>query len=249
MSSDTRRSSISSGWEVIDALSDDTASILHLDEDQTPRTNFPEYPIEALPSHRIYVHRRYRSTGPQPAVDGPIPALRGRLYALKDEIGKSNRVLCDTLITKVCNGDTGKQLREIQALHTHILRALGVLLSNHGSDWTEQTIAGGMSYAEFTNLDGKDIQATEARISEFGKHLDVLRLSYSYTQAPSGQPVPNEYFHMYDWAKGANDWAKRAENIPKVENADVDPAALDYESVKAMLLELNSMLKIKAEKH
>ncbi|TID18858.1 hypothetical protein E6O75_ATG05979 [Venturia nashicola] len=123
----------------------------HVDEDQTPRTNFPEYPIEALPSHRMY---------------------------------------------------------------------------------TEQTIAGGMSYAEFTNLDGKDIQAIEARISEFGKHLDVLRLSYSYTQAPSGHPVPNE-----------------AENIPKVENADVDPAALDYESVKAMLLELNSMLKIEAEKH
>lgn len=205
--------------------------------------NFPKHPAEERLSHHTYVHRRYRNTDPEPVVDGPIPALRRRLYALKDEIGKANSIISDSLVTKVFSKDTEKQLRKIQALQTRTFGALGTLLSNHGSDWIEQTIAGGMSYAEFTNLDGKDIEAMESRISKFGNLLDFLRVSCSYAsgnvETVTSKSGPSLSGQRYDGSK----------DTPKVDAADFVSAALDCEGVKAMLLELNSMLKVEAEKH
>lgn len=217
-----------------------------LDDYQTPKLDFPKYRSELLSAHHTYVHRRYRNTEPQPVVDGPIPALRRRLYALKDEIGKANSIINDSLVTKVFSKDTEKQLREIQALQTPIFGTLGILLSNHGSDWIEQTIAGGMSYAQFTKLDGKDIQTIEHRISKFGKLLDVLRFSCSYSSG-NAQTVKSKPGHSLDEQR--YDWVEGAKNMPKDENADFVAAALDCEGIKGMLLELNSMLKIEAVKH
>ncbi|KAE9969925.1 hypothetical protein EG328_006606 [Venturia inaequalis] len=217
-----------------------------LDDHQTSRLNFPSNKSEVLPSHHTYLHRRYRNTEPQPVVDGPIPALRRRLYALKDEIGKANNIISDSLVTKVFSADKEQQLREIQALQTPIFGALGTMLSNHGSNWIEQTIAGGMSYVEFTSLDGKDIQAIEHRISKFGNLLDVQRSSCSYSSGNAKTAEPGRWFTLderrYDWTKGAK-------RIPNNGKADFSSAALEFESVKAMLLGLSSVLKIEAEKH
>lgn len=178
-------------------------------------------------------------------VDGPVPDLRRRLYALKDEIGKTNDIISCCVVRKVFFEDR-KALHEIQVLQARTFRALGIVLSNHGSDWIEQTIAGGLSYTDFTNLESQDIQAFEKQVSAFGRALEDRRWASSYEASSVEAAKPRRSLSLseqrYD---GANDTPKG--DKLKGDNADFVPAALDCEGVKAMLLKLNSMLKVQKQ--
>lgn len=161
--------------------------------------------------------------------------------------------------TKLFSDDSKTQLREIQALQTRTFGALGILLSNHGSDWIEQTIAGGLSYAEFANLKCEDIQAFQRQVTKFGRLLEDQRRmicyrpgSFEIAKSRRGRFLLEQRYdgalalseQSYD---GAKDTSK--DDKPNDDNADFVPAALDCEGFKAMLLELNSMLKVEVEKH
>lgn len=206
--------------------------------------NFPSYPAsQQAPPHQSFLHRRYRSPDSEEVVTGPIPALRRRLYVLKDEIGKTNGIIDDCKITKVFSEDNETKLSQIQAIQTCTFRDLAILLSNHGSDWIDQTLAGGLSYAEFTDLDPQTIQAFEMRFSKFGSLLDELRWSLSYTRSDGDKVVPKQahFFSEQKYAKSSSHDAQC--NAPGNDIANV----VDFEGVKAMITKLNSLLKVKVE--
>jgi hypothetical protein len=214
-----------------------------LDEYQTPRLSFPSYPpSQEPPSHQSFLHRRYRNSDPVEVADGPIPALRRRLYALKDEIGKSNGIINDCKVTEVFSTDDKEKLSDIQGLQICTFRALGILLSNHGSDWIDQTIAGGLSYAEFTALDSLTIQAFEMRFSKFGNLLDDLRWSSSYNQSDGDTAVPEQ---------GLTFPEQRHRELSSDDNAITChvAACFDFDVHKATIVKLNSLLKVKVEEY
>jgi hypothetical protein len=125
-------------------------------------------------------------------------------------------------------------------MQTSTFRGLGILLSNHGSDWIDQTIAGDLSYAEFTNLAPQKIQAFEMRFSKFGSLLDEMRWSLSYNQSDSDEVV----------SKQGLSFSEQKYEKPRSDSTETDwhvAAVFDAEGVKAMITELNSLLKIKAE--
>ncbi|QDS77349.1 hypothetical protein FKW77_005344 [Venturia effusa] len=213
-----------------------------LDEYQISQLIFPRYPADELPSHEVYLHRRHRSSNPEPLVEGAIPDLRRQLYALKDEIGKTSSIIRDCIVTEAFTADMRTQLHEIQALQTHTFETLGVLLSNHGSDWIEQTIAGGLSYADFTSLDRKNIQAFTERISKFGCLLNDLRISSSYKMGDF-EPIKSRKGVPLSGQKYGG-----PADAPSEDGADFISTGLGCEGFKAILLDLNSTLKVEVLK-
>ncbi|KAM7191723.1 hypothetical protein V8F20_009200 [Naviculisporaceae sp. PSN 640] len=114
------------------------------------------------------------STGsaPSPSYSAEFPQnphtqlwhLRHELYRLKDLI----RQIVETLGNERGLSDSGSALaRDIKATYKNLCTTLETALSNHGSDWIDSGLAGGLTYPEFLGLDVEFIR-------DFTGELEVI---------------------------------------------------------------------------
>jgi hypothetical protein len=118
-----------------------------------------------------------------------------------------------------------------------------MILSNHGSDWIDQTLAGGLSYAEFICLTPHRIQSFERRFWNFGRLLDNLRWSLSYSRSDEDQDIPKRGLSFSEQRYEKSSSHDTQSNAP----GDVVAKDFGFDDMKAMIEELNILLKVKYE--
>jgi hypothetical protein len=72
------------------------------------------------------------------------------------------------------------ELDLLQKEQTTTFTALSTMLSNHGSDWIEQSLGGGLTYVEFCKLDGQTIRGYIKPFEDFDETLRVWRSISGY---------------------------------------------------------------------
>lgn len=149
------------------------------------------------------------SGAPSPSYSGEFPRdprnqvwlLRHELYRLKDLIKQTREKLSNTIGLS----DSGSALaRDISATYKKLHITLETALSNHGSDWIDSGLSGGLTYPEFLGLDADCIRdfscqlrltmndlptdSKEAWSSEWGtqlESLEILAMVLSATLTPN----------------------------------------------------------------
>ena len=107
----------------------------------------------------------------RPSSDGWL--LRRGLYSLKDELQR-----CIELLTKAIDELQPSQkalASDVTKSYQSISQAISVLLSNDGSDWIESGIAGGLTYAEFLELDADCIRDFTLQLERMVDDIDPER--------------------------------------------------------------------------
>jgi hypothetical protein len=75
---------------------------------------------------------------------------------------------------------TEPELDLLQKEQTTTFTSLSIMLSNHGSDWIEQSLGGGLTHVEFCNLDGQTMRGYIKDFREFDETLRVWRSISGY---------------------------------------------------------------------
>ncbi|KAK3939979.1 hypothetical protein QBC46DRAFT_137063 [Diplogelasinospora grovesii] len=107
-----------------------------------------------------------------PSLDPPYPVrpsetmwiLRRELYRLKDEIQRAIEKLSDA------NGFpseyyTADLICDLIKLYGKVFNNIGLLLSNHGTDWVESALSGGLTFAEFSQIDADCVRDFTAQLA------------------------------------------------------------------------------------
>ncbi|KAI1079019.1 hypothetical protein F5B20DRAFT_189907 [Whalleya microplaca] len=122
--------------------------------------------------------------------------LRRELYALKDQLSA-----CISEFTKQQKSSLLTSSDWVPLVHSYrnILTSLGLMLSNHPSDWIDYSTAGGLTYAEFCRLNPDTIRSLNLQLKETADRLYVERnrvQSIRYMSHPddflSHEPSANE---------------------------------------------------------
>jgi hypothetical protein len=124
---------------------------------------------------------RFQRMGSDPAV----ARLRREVYNLKDEISRYLSSLESFLATipRACvDNQTVMELRRSFPL---IKTTLGLLLSNHASEWIEHGLAGGMTYPEFCRLNPDTIRSLILQLRDMSDNMDEERLRIRRLTHPS----------------------------------------------------------------
>lgn len=127
---------------------------------------------------------------PPPSSDMWI--LRQELYRLKDEMQRTIELLSDCVSALPSSG-AGLASDVIQS-YGALFNTVTLILSNHGSDWIEHGLSGGLTYAEFTQLDIVSVRDFTARLAQIWEALAVEHLRGSGSW--SAQMVQNHQRHM-----------------------------------------------------
>ncbi|KAF2665191.1 hypothetical protein BT63DRAFT_87185 [Microthyrium microscopicum] len=103
--------------------------------------------------------------------DKMLPVLRNRLYNLKDTLNNLHKIF----LSKGTNGQMVVERFEVLAFSEvdigDITKALSVYLSNHGSDWLNSLLSGGLSFSEFRSLDISYVNEVEQDMVEWGNEI------------------------------------------------------------------------------
>ncbi|KAK3689532.1 hypothetical protein B0T22DRAFT_173463 [Podospora appendiculata] len=96
--------------------------------------------------------------------------LRHELYALKDLVGQT--------ISKLSNMSLNRSMlaqgSATSRVYEKIFNTLGILLSNHGSDWIESGINGGFTHAEFLEIDPHCVRDLAGQLTALLRSTDEL---------------------------------------------------------------------------
>ncbi|KAI1338314.1 hypothetical protein F5Y15DRAFT_416960 [Xylariaceae sp. FL0016] len=114
--------------------------------------------------------------------------LRRELYALKDQIS----TCLDELHAHKRHGLSGESQEIVSVLglmdsYGAIKSSLDVMLSNHASDWIEYSLAGGLTYPEFSRLNPDTMRSLNLQLKEVVDDLFLERSrveSIRYTNDP-----------------------------------------------------------------
>jgi hypothetical protein len=118
-------------------------------------------------------HSSSRNSNPPLKPSDGLYMLRAELYHLKDEIQRTIESLCETLqhLTASAQGPA----REVAQHYDGLFKAITTMLSNHGSEWIEHGLAGGLTYAQFAELDVDCIRVFAARLDQVLGSLEATR--------------------------------------------------------------------------
>jgi hypothetical protein len=128
-----------------------------LNEYQTANMNFPSEP------------RHFHD--PDALHSGPVPDLRRTLYKLKDSIYNSIQRFAE--LKRTSTTIVHPEIELLQAEQQSAWSTLSILLSNHGSDWIEQSLGGGLSYVEFCRLNRRTIESYTRAFDTFFRALQI----------------------------------------------------------------------------
>lgn len=87
--------------------------------------------------------------------------LRHELYRLKDVIQQTIKRLSNT---SGLSKSAAVLAADISAMYIKLFDTLGFALSNHGSDWIDSGLSGGLTFAEFLDLDTESIRDFAAQL-------------------------------------------------------------------------------------
>jgi hypothetical protein len=99
--------------------------------------------------------------------------VRTELYTLRDGIVETIAAL--NRASLYLSDRDSNQATVIAKNFRAILSTLSTLTSNHGSDWIEQGLSSGMTYAEFKELDVEMIRQFGVMLNDNRKHLNNMR--------------------------------------------------------------------------
>jgi hypothetical protein len=124
--------------------------------------------------------------------DSTLPALRRHLYRLKDTLNNLQATIKDSNTRSEEAPDIVAVLSCSESDLLAINRDLSIYLSNHGSDWLNSLLSGGLSFSEFRSLDITYIVGVEESMAEWAREIRLeLALhcgppSYGTATNPSG---------------------------------------------------------------
>jgi hypothetical protein len=65
------------------------------------------------------------------------------------------------------------EIKLLRAEQQSAWSTLSILLSNHGSDWIEQALGGGLTYAEFSRLNRRTIESYTRAFEVFVRTMNI----------------------------------------------------------------------------
>lgn len=151
----------------------------------------------------------------RPTASSDMWVLRQELYRLKDEMQRTIELLSDCVSALPSSG-AGLASDVIQS-YGALFNTVTLILSNHGSDWIEHGLSGGLTYAEFTQLDIVSVRDFRARLAQIWEALAVEHLRGCGSW--SAQMVENHRRHML-MDEGQLD---RLETLAEVLTATLNP--------------------------
>ena len=151
----------------------------------------------------------------RPTPSSDMWVLRQELYRLKDEMQRTIELLSDCVSALPSSG-AGLASDVIQS-YGALFNTVTLILSNHGSDWIEHGLSGGLTYAEFTQLDIVSVRDFRARLAQIWEALAVEHLRGCGSW--SAQMVENHRRHML-MDEGQLD---RLETLAEVLTATLNP--------------------------
>jgi hypothetical protein len=150
-----------------------TANLHLITGDQNSTTS----PIPS--THRVH---GFRGNGPN-----GLFHLKRELYSLKDQLSECiEELLSYVEHSPECNNRI--RLQKLLGSYRVIKSSLGMILSNHASDWIEYGLAGGMTYPEFCRLNPDTISSLNLQLKDVVQNLGDNRLrlaSLRYLDADS----------------------------------------------------------------
>lgn len=105
--------------------------------------------------------------------------LKRELYALKDQLSTCLEEL-QKYMRHEPPCDNKSVIEELLASYRIITNSLGMILSNHASDWIEYGLAGGMTYPEFCRLNPDTISSLNLQLKDVVRNLSEERLRLTH---------------------------------------------------------------------
>ncbi|KAI0599918.1 hypothetical protein F4775DRAFT_591022 [Biscogniauxia sp. FL1348] len=181
----TGTSTSSQSWDAstakryFDVLTDFSAQIggflpvLQADYDKFHTANLPVLSTRGTEPATCTKKNAEPRTGQMPPGSN-LALLRRELYALKDQISASIGEF-EVPKNNAASGDTdvpAELMRVMNSYHT-IKSSMDIMLSNHASDWIEYSLAGGLPYPEFCNLNTDTIRSLNLQLKELTDELNA----------------------------------------------------------------------------
>ncbi|KAI0422675.1 hypothetical protein F5X98DRAFT_324934 [Xylaria grammica] len=116
--------------------------------------------------------------------------LRRELYTLRDQIVACLGEIHSCLHSDTFNNrDQRKDMKDLTLSYKKTKESLELMLSNHGSDWIDYSLAGGLTYPEFCRLNPDTIRSLILQLKEVTDDLFLERTrvqSLHYGNDPDG---------------------------------------------------------------
>ncbi len=125
-----------------------------------PRTNTSPIAIQ----HPNVAARSNPSSIPPPGPGRESQQLRQELYNLRDELQRCINQLSRST-SSLAPGTSSLELYVVQS-YSDLFKALSLILTNHGSDWIEHGLRGGLTHAQFVRLDVETIRDIRAELTQ-----------------------------------------------------------------------------------
>ncbi|OIW23807.1 hypothetical protein CONLIGDRAFT_718772 [Coniochaeta ligniaria NRRL 30616] len=103
----------------------------------------------------------------------PISLLRSELYRLNDEIELAIESL--SYLSQHLPHSAGKLAADIAEQYRRVLKTISTMLSNHGSEWIDHGLSGGLTYAEFAQLEADCIHDFATQLNKVRTSLEDMR--------------------------------------------------------------------------
>lgn len=106
-----------------------------------------------------------------------IPLLRRTLYGLKDALSELDVAIKNWLTENVISKSSATRLHSLQISVSFIMNALSRCLTNHGSDWLDSLLAGGMSFSHFRALNRERLQTVDELLRKWTQCVRIRVVS------------------------------------------------------------------------
>lgn len=138
------------------------AKIRDFNEFQTCRMNIPTSRLE--PAYR-------------PTVTYTSSATRSATYRLRDEIQRASKSILQASQCSLL--DPASEMAAAMAQqYSRLFVTISTMLSNHGSEWIDHALSGGMTHMEFVQLDAMEVTEYADNLRHAVDNLDGLRLQW-----------------------------------------------------------------------
>lgn len=139
--------------------------ILQADYDEFHAANLHVAPTNGSPAAGQY------ETHWGPGNDSSVSRLRRELYDLKDEIDSCQSQF-HLLIERQAVTLSPEALQSLTTSYALIKASLDTMLSNHASEWLDYSMAGGITYHEFCQLNPDTIRSLILQLRDVRNNLD-----------------------------------------------------------------------------
>lgn len=167
-------------------------------------------PVAHMRHQDIVVNSQSRSAPidiPQPAAQGtgrsnhaPVrPSndlwmLRRELYHLKDDIQRAIENLSE--ISRHLKQSAQDLATDVSQQYGALFNTITLMLSNHGSDWIDHGLSGGLTFAQFVQLDGECIRDFATQLEQQLNGLSNDRRRLCALSGLETESVQRETMHL-----------------------------------------------------